>query len=115
MAQPNKCSVGDCDRNALATVSRHDLPGPLRLCATHTEQFRQSSDGWVIDWPRDAVAPSSVSAPGSENLWAYKRPEGTGAASLPNGSAAEPDRGLQALKWPQRALRSIEARRKSRR
>jgi hypothetical protein len=112
MATPDKCCVGDCERNALASVGRDDLPGPLRLCATHTEQFRQSSEGWVIDWPRDAAAPTSVTAPGSENLWAYKRSEPSGPAEIPNGATPQGAGPLQ------RTLRAIEdrlaARRKSR-
>lgn len=72
MQAPDKCWVAGCDRNAAASVNREDLPGPLRLCATHTEQFRQSSDGWGITWARGEPAPSMVTAPGNDVLWAYK-------------------------------------------
>ncbi|MDP9074016.1 MAG: hypothetical protein M3N98_07555 [Actinomycetota bacterium] len=72
MAEPDKCWVGGCNRWAAASVTRKDLPGQLRLCATHTEQFRQSSDGWGIAWPAGAPVPTSVAAPSSDQLWAYK-------------------------------------------
>jgi len=79
MTEPDKCWVGGCGRWAAASVTRPDLPGQLRLCATHTEQFRQSSDGWDIAWAAGATAPSSVTAPSSDRLWAYKPGGGAGA------------------------------------
>jgi hypothetical protein len=80
-----RCWVAGCDRGSAASVTRDDLPGSLRLCATHTEQFRQSSEGWVIAWPAGTPAPTSVTAPGNEVLWAYRPsiPEPVAAGSGP--------------------------------
>jgi hypothetical protein len=72
MTNADRCFVAECDRGAAASVTRPDLAGPLRLCATHTEQFRQSSDGWGITWPPGDPAPTSVTAPSSAVLWAYR-------------------------------------------
>jgi hypothetical protein len=63
MIAPDKCWVDGCARHAAATIVREDLPGPLRLCATHTEQFRQNSGAWNIVWERTAPEPTSVRAP----------------------------------------------------
>jgi hypothetical protein len=62
MNASDKCRVGDCDRWAAASVMRDDLPGPLRLCATHTENFRLSNVGWKINWEREAPEPTLVVA-----------------------------------------------------
>jgi hypothetical protein len=97
----DKCWVAGCDRGALASVTREDLPGSLRLCATHTEQFRQSSDGWAIEWPAGQSAPTSVTAPGSDVLWAYR----PGGGDAPSAAAAAPPgrRGLARWGgWPRR-------------
>jgi hypothetical protein len=67
-----RCFVSGCDRGAAASLTRPDLPGSLRLCATHTEQFRQSSEGWGIIWAAGDPAPTSVTAPSSDTLWAYR-------------------------------------------
>ena len=108
MTESNQCFVTECHRGALASVNRPDLPGPLRLCATHTEQFRQSSDGWAIAWPPDDATPASVTAPSSDALWAY-RPE-PGSGNQVQSSADEPERrGI-----PGRAAGWIEARRAAR-
>jgi hypothetical protein len=40
---PDNRFVHVCARHAAATIVREDLAGPLRLCAAHTEQFRQNS------------------------------------------------------------------------
>ena len=86
MTNADRCFVSDCDRGALASVTRPDLAGPLRLCATHTEQFRQSSEGWGISWAPGDPAPTSVTAPSSAVLWAYRPDPATPAASMaPNG------------------------------
>jgi hypothetical protein len=63
MNASEKCRVSDCDRSAAASVVRDDLPGRLRLCATHTEDFRQDSVGWRIEWEREAPEPTSVITP----------------------------------------------------
>ncbi|MDQ6617754.1 MAG: hypothetical protein M3083_24130 [Actinomycetota bacterium] len=112
MNEADRCFVSDCDRGAAASVSRPDLPGPLRLCATHTEQFRQSSDDWGITWASGAPAPASVTAPSGDVLWAYRPSNGNGPAqeTLSADSAGRGRPGLSA-----RAAGWIEARRAGRR
>jgi hypothetical protein len=63
MIAPDKCRVDGCARHAAATIVGENLPGPLRLCATHTEQFRQNSAAWNIIWERTAPEPTLVRAP----------------------------------------------------
>jgi hypothetical protein len=63
MNTSDKCRVSDCDRWAAASVMRDDLPGPLRLCATHTGNFRQHNVGWTINWEGEAPEPALVVAP----------------------------------------------------
>ena len=110
MTEANQCFVTDCTRGALASVTRPDLPGPLRLCATHTEQFRQSSEGWAITWASGAPEPTAVTAPSSDVLWAYRREPGTGPPPAPPVSdTAHRGRGLSG-----RAAGWIEARRSGR-
>ena len=41
MTAADECHVNDCHRWAAASIVHDHLPGPLRLCATHTEAFRQ--------------------------------------------------------------------------
>lgn len=98
----DRCCVAGCDRNAAASVTRPDLPGALRLCATHTEQFRQSSDDWAIAWAPGDAAPTSVTAPGSEVLWAY-RPGGGSAPDPVVASDSREKRGLS--RWAGRPKR----------
>ncbi|MDQ1393676.1 MAG: hypothetical protein QOF30_2653 [Acidimicrobiaceae bacterium] len=90
MSDDDRCFVSECDRRAAASVSRPDLPGSLRLCATHTEQFRQSSDGWGITWPAGAPTPTTVTAPSSDTLWAYRPEPRTGLQ--PPAPATDPAR-----------------------
>jgi len=59
----DKCRVTECDRHAAASVHRDDFPARLQLCATHTEEFRQDSDGWRVDWEDEAPEPKSVLPP----------------------------------------------------
>jgi hypothetical protein len=63
MIAADKCRVDGCDRNAASSMIRESLPGPLRLCAAHTEEFRLNSPGWDIVWEASAPDPSSVRAP----------------------------------------------------
>ena len=63
MIVPDKCFVDVCARHAAATIVREDLAGPLRLCAAHTEQFRQNSAAWNIIWERTTPEPTLVIAP----------------------------------------------------
>src|SRR5579863_5020179 len=62
MNPSDKCRVDDCDRRAAASVVRDSLPGPLPLCATHTEDYRMNSSGWTILWERQSTEPTSVKA-----------------------------------------------------
>jgi hypothetical protein len=63
MIAPDKCWVNGCVRHAAAAIVREDLPGPLRLCAAHTEQFRQNGAAWQIIWERTTPEPTLVRAP----------------------------------------------------
>jgi hypothetical protein len=58
----DKCRVDECDRRAAATIVRESLPGPLPLCAIHTEDFRLNSAGWVVIWEHTQPEPTSVRA-----------------------------------------------------
>lgn len=62
MNPSDKCRVDDCDRRAGASVIQDSLPGPLPLCATHTEDFRMNSSGWTISWENLSADPASVKA-----------------------------------------------------
>jgi hypothetical protein len=109
MTNDDRCFVSGCDRGALASVTRPDLAGSLRLCATHTEQFRQSSEGWGINWPAGAAAPTSVTAPSSDVLWAYRPPVHDSEPGA-KGDGGQPGRGG----LPGRAAGWLEARRSGR-
>jgi hypothetical protein len=56
------CRVDGCGRRAAASVVRADLPGPIQLCATHTEDFRMNGAGWTVTWSADGSRPTSVQA-----------------------------------------------------
>jgi hypothetical protein len=60
MNPSEKCRVDDCDLRAAASVIRENLPGPLPLCATHTEAFRMNSAGWSVNWEEALAEPTSV-------------------------------------------------------
>ena len=62
MVGGDKCRVDGCDRNAASSMIRESLPGPLRLCATHTEDYRLNSSGWNIIWDPTSPEPTSVTA-----------------------------------------------------
>jgi hypothetical protein len=68
MTVTDKCRVNDCHRWAAASIVRDHLPGPLRLCATHTEAFRQDNAGWDVVWERTSAEPTSVRAPTSASV-----------------------------------------------
>jgi hypothetical protein len=59
----DECRVNDCHRWAAASIVRDHLPGPLRLCATHTEAYRQNYADWDVVWERRSAEPTSVRAP----------------------------------------------------
>lgn len=56
------CRVDGCGRRAAVSVVRDDLPGPIRLCATHTEDFRMNGARWSFTWDSVAGVPASVRA-----------------------------------------------------
>jgi hypothetical protein len=62
MNPSDKCRVDGCDRRAAAAIVQDSLPGPLPLCATHTEDFRMNSAGWTVKWERTLAEPTSVQA-----------------------------------------------------
>jgi hypothetical protein len=81
MIAADKCRVDGCDRNAASSMIRESLPGPLRLCAAHTEEFRLNSAGWDIVWEQAATGPSSVRAPAATPVGhSGPRPSEAGAA-----------------------------------
>jgi hypothetical protein len=86
MNPPDKCRVDDCDRNAAASIVRDNLPGPLPLCATHTEDFRMNSAGWTVTWEHTLAEPTSVktAAPTAVGRMA----PGPAGAPRPNSAAA---------------------------
>ncbi len=55
------CRVDGCSRRAASVVS-DDLPGPIQLCATHTEDFRMNGAAWTVTWNADGSRPTSVRA-----------------------------------------------------
>ena len=66
---PDLCGVDDCMRRAVVSIDREDFPKPIRMCATHTEDFRMNGSHWTVKW--DAATPVSVQgapvrAPGRE-------------------------------------------------
>ena len=56
------CRVDGCVRRAAASVVREDLPGPIQLCATHTEDFRMNGAAWTVTWSAGGSQPISVQA-----------------------------------------------------
>jgi len=61
MNASDKCRVDDCDRRAAASMIRENLPGPLPLCAAHTEDYRLNGSEWNIAWEQARPEPTSVS------------------------------------------------------
>jgi hypothetical protein len=59
---PDVCRVEGCGRRAAVTLDQEGFPSPLRLCATHTEDFRMNASGWAISWDPVSGAPISVRA-----------------------------------------------------
>ncbi len=60
MNPSDKCRVDDCERRAAASMVRDTLPGPLPLCAIHTEDFRMNGALWMVSWERTLAEPTSV-------------------------------------------------------
>ena len=60
---PVMCQVDGCERRAAASVAvGADLPGPIQLCATHTEDFRMNGTAWTVTWSAGESRPISVQA-----------------------------------------------------
>ena len=95
MIAPDNCWVDGCVRHAAATIAQEDLPGPLRLCAAHTEQFRQNGAAWTIIWERTTPEPSLVRAPDAAKVG---RPD-----ELQSGEITErPLESRRLLRWRRR-------------
>ena len=62
MKASEKCRVDECDRRAAATIVRGSIPGPLPLCAIHTEDFRLHGGRWTVIWDHAMPEPTSVKA-----------------------------------------------------
>lgn len=54
------CQVDDCARRVAVSVFREDLPGLIRLCATHTEDFRLNGVRWTVIWGPGETTPTTV-------------------------------------------------------
>ena len=59
---PVICRVDNCERRAAASVVTEHLPGPIQLCATHTEDFRMNGAAWTVTWRPGETLPVSVRA-----------------------------------------------------
>ena len=84
MIAANKCRVDGCDRNAAASMIRDTLPGPLPLCATHTEDFRMNGEGWDIVWDASAPEPTSVTTQAAAAV-GHSGPRPVEASAAPDG------------------------------
>jgi hypothetical protein len=100
MIVPDKCWVDGCARHAAATIVREDLPGPLRLCATHTEQFRQNSAAWNIIWERTSPEPISVRAPDATKVG--RQVSGSDDVPQSAGMTQRPPETRRLLRWKRR-------------
>ena len=86
MNPSDKCRVDDCDRRAAASIVRDSLPGPLPLCATHTEDFRMHNAGWTIIWENGSAAPTSVKAAAVAPVGRSGDPRPADVVQSPNAS-----------------------------
>lgn len=77
---PVMCRVDGCGLRAVASVVREDLPGPIQLCATHTEDFRMNGaalGGYLECWRfRSDLCSSSSCCAGWPKLVAYRERAG---------------------------------------
>ncbi len=85
MIAANKCRVDGCDRNAAASMIRDTLPGPLPLCATHTEDFRMNGAGWEIVWDASAPEPTSVKTSAAASV-GHSGPRAVETTATPDGT-----------------------------
>jgi hypothetical protein len=100
MIAPDKCWVDGCARHAVAAVFRENLPGPLRLCATHTEQFRQNSAAWNIIWEPTTPEPTLVRPPDSAKVG--RQVSGSDAALQSAEMTERPPESRRLLRWRRR-------------
>jgi hypothetical protein len=112
MKAPDQCRVDGCDRAAAASVARDDLPGPLRLCATHLEDFRQNDVGWKIDWSKEVAEPTSVVIPVMATV-GLSGPAAVHTTEPQQVPGRSPLKSL--LQLPARAVQRMEARAAARR
>jgi hypothetical protein len=112
MKSPDQCHVDGCDRTAAASVARDDLPGSLRLCATHLEDFRQNNVGWMIDWSKEAADPTSVVIPVMASV-GFSEPAAVQTTEAQQVPGRSPLKSL--LQLPGRAVQRMEARAAARR
>jgi hypothetical protein len=112
MKAPDQCRVDACDRTAAASVARDDLPGPLRLCATHLEDFRQNDVGWTIDWSKEVAEPVSVVIPVTASV-GLSGPVAVQVTPPQQVTGRSPLKSL--LQLPARAVQRMEARSAARR
>lgn len=96
MDSPEMCGVDGCGRRAAASAVRSDLPGPIRLCATHMEDFRMNGDRWTITWDPVTGEPASmVAAPAA----AVGRGPTVAGSTLPAGSSPRKLAGRMRSVW----------------
>ena len=100
MIASDKCRVDGCARHAAATIVGENLPGPLRLCATHTEQFRQNSAAWSIIWERTTPEPTLVRAPDPAKVG--RQVSESDDVLQPAGTAERPPESRRLLRWRRR-------------
>jgi hypothetical protein len=79
---PVICRVDGCERRAAASVVGEDLPGPIQLCATHTEDFRMNGAAWTVTWTVGESGPISVQA-------APATPVGRSSSGTASGTVSE--------------------------
>lgn len=90
MVGAEMCWVDECDRRAAASVARDDWPGPLQLCARHTEDSRLNGERWTVTWDSVAATPSVVRPaplaavgrePSGSGVWPVVEPSATRSKS----------------------------------
>jgi hypothetical protein len=116
MTASDNCRVDECDRLAAGSVAGNDLPGRLRLCATHMEDFRLNSVGWTVNWARGASEPTSVIVPVVSTVGTSVGFSGPRARQSTDPYPAPGGSGLRSL-WqsPGRAMRRMRGRGASKR
>jgi hypothetical protein len=111
MTASDNCRVDECERLAAGSVAGNDLPGQLRLCATHMEDFRLNGAGWTVDWARDASEPTSVIVPVVNSVGTSVGFSGPRAQRSTESDQVTGDSGVKSF-WqsPGRAMRRMRAR-----